>query len=1132
MRTLLLLFFLSAALFVQSQNAAVPKFESKLKILKVEADKGNINAMIQLAEIYQNGKEVERDYTTALHWYLKAANKGNPAAMNMVGRYYDEGYGEIEKDSILAIKYTKMSAEAGNPSGQYNYGYYLYYGTYVKQNWIEARKWFEKSIISGSLLGNYYLGLIYYYGEGVEKDYKKAYNYFSFYEDSASSKYMMGKCLFNGHGVNIDKEKALKYFIDAANKKNLSSLLFLGDIYYSGNYVPKDKIKARSYYEEGLKLKSNEIFKERLDYLFPDFDKYSPRELYDRAFLYYSSETFSKQADDGKFYPLDSIYHNNEFYKTALELSVAKNHIPAKGIKAYNLYYGKEGYKCDKKAAISMAKPIANKSLTACNILANYFETEKKNYKEAFEYYEISANTHNSKNAKKKLAEYYHQGKGVKKNIEKAIHFYREANENDMASNLCQKYGFMDENEYKKLIDQLWNDEPEKAFNLSKEGTAKGYHYCQAILGFCYNLGHGVAEDSNKVIELLEPIKEENSLYALHLGIAYQNLKMDKEAYLIFKKLVESDYPDAYSCFSDCYIMGRGINQNIPKGIEILNEGARKHNDAICLNDLGFMYLHGIGVNKNPNKAFEYYKKASELDYFSNARTNLAICYLKGTGIKQDKDKAIKMLEEEAEKGNNSAKRILGECYLLGDGVNANYSKAFSYFDNSKTNYISKLYNAICYELGLGVDRDLHKSRQFLSEIDERYLKIYSNQDSIIYEYHGVTGYPILKITTLTNEKQGLLNRSLCIYSPGHNYIAKPLLSAIPLPSSTPNISESKLVATGNTPEIFITNFNDGDNFSDKDVELIYRFFPSDSEITKFDIKINGEKIRGERGFSRQGELSLNLPEKDSRIDIIPHNQYGKGKTTTIYLKWKPKQDIRPNLYILALGVNNYQFYNKLKYPIKDMRSFIDLTKEKSKNLYKKVSVKSLSNETVTIRNIKKELSSLINEVQEEDFVFIYYAGHGDVLDDQYYLIPIDGEKDDIRSTCLKSSDFMDDVNSIKGKVVLFVDACYSGNLISSRSGASTDMYEALTALRKLENDVYIFTSSADKTKSVESEEWEAGLFTKVLLEAFRGKARRNNEAILTTESLRQYLIEEMRKLYKDQTPRFSSMPDFPLLAY
>ena len=51
-----------------------------LTVLLQKAEKGDVEAQYQLAEIYAEAIGVEQDYDKSYHWAKKAADQGNPKA--------------------------------------------------------------------------------------------------------------------------------------------------------------------------------------------------------------------------------------------------------------------------------------------------------------------------------------------------------------------------------------------------------------------------------------------------------------------------------------------------------------------------------------------------------------------------------------------------------------------------------------------------------------------------------------------------------------------------------------------------------------------------------------------------------------------------------------------------------------------------------------------------------------------------------------------------------------------------------------------------------------------------------------------------------------------------------------------
>ena len=135
---------------------------------------------------------------------------------------------------------------------------------------------------------------------------------------------------------------------------------------------------------------------------------------------------------------------------------------------------------------------------------------------------------------------------------------------------------------------------------------------------------------------------------------------------------------------------------------------------------------------------------------------------------------------------------------------------------------------------------------------------------------------------------------------------------------------------------------------------------------------------------------------------------------------------------------------------------------------------------------------------------------------------------------CFSSNDFRQAVEDINGKLIVFVDACYSGALMGgNRSAASNHFVEQL---RRTKNGMVMYASSASDTKSKENEDWKNGAFTKALVDAFNGAARGEGEIGLSTQQLDQYLYKAVRQMTDfKQTPIFmnpNGMEPFELFTY
>ncbi|ARQ45757.1 tetratricopeptide repeat protein [Oxalobacter formigenes] len=77
--------------------------------LTAQAEKGDVEAMVELAEVYCGGKNIEQDDQICGMWMKRAAEKGHVRAQYMLGRMYELGLG-MRADPVQAYKWYSLSA--------------------------------------------------------------------------------------------------------------------------------------------------------------------------------------------------------------------------------------------------------------------------------------------------------------------------------------------------------------------------------------------------------------------------------------------------------------------------------------------------------------------------------------------------------------------------------------------------------------------------------------------------------------------------------------------------------------------------------------------------------------------------------------------------------------------------------------------------------------------------------------------------------------------------------------------------------------------------------------------------------------------------------------------------------------
>jgi uncharacterized caspase-like protein len=225
-----------------------------------------------------------------------------------------------------------------------------------------------------------------------------------------------------------------------------------------------------------------------------------------------------------------------------------------------------------------------------------------------------------------------------------------------------------------------------------------------------------------------------------------------------------------------------------------------------------------------------------------------------------------------------------------------------------------------------------------------------------------------------------------------------------------------------------------------------------------------------------------------------------------------------------------------LNYAEPDARGIADFFKQQGKGLFKNVVIREIYNKQATKENIVSKLSQLQN-INPQDAVVIYLAGHGENINEKWYFIPHEltypEREEDVKIKGISSDELSGYMKNIKAqKILLLIDACKSGAVLIAFRG-----FEDRKALSQLSRStgVHIVAASTKDQFAAEVKELGHGVFTYTLLEGLGGKAAGAREAV-TVRKLMGYVEErlpEITKKYKQeaQYPVVDSRGmDFPLV--
>lgn len=137
--------------------------------------------------------------------------------------------------------------------------------------------------------------------------------------------------------------------------------------------------------------------------------------------------------------------------------------------------------------------------------------------------------------------------------------------------------------------------------------------------------------------------------------------------------------------------------------------------------------------------------------------------------------------------------------------------------------------------------------------------------------------------------------------------------------------------------------------------------------------------------------------------------------------------------YALIIGIDDYSGeWQHLNNAVNDAKSVEELLKSK----YYFHVFRTLYNEQATRKNIIRELEWLMENVTEEDNVFIYYSGHGDYKENlqKGFWVPVDA-KTSSTTNYISNGDLTTFLGGIKAKHTLLIsDACFSGDIFRGKT--------------------------------------------------------------------------------------------------
>lgn len=517
---------------------------------------------------------------------------------------------------------------------------------------------------------------------------------------------------------------------------------------------------------------------------------------------------------------------------------------------------------------------------------------------------------------------------------------------------------------------------------------------------------------------------------------------------------------------------------NFERAVEVYLQSAEAGN-AEAQFDIGYAYYTGEGTQRDYTSAAMWFKRSAKQN-FAKAQYNLAYCYMNGRGVPRDYDKAYNLLLKSAENNYKRAQLTLADCYARGVLVEKNedeYNKWKNKAEGKNTEQAPK-----------------QQKEKLNGDFD------------IQVDMPGEKPKEQPKDTAQPQQKQNVIL--------GPNELKKANTTATTQTATTP---------TATAPILRILYPEDQSIFHTDQVKLKYQLLTNGcTDSTRIVVMVDGQRLPTTRAVRAANTIDVDLPRHDCTIMMYAQNSCGNSEPVSLRLIRETSQFELPKLFVVAIGVGDYNDPKlpKLKFTCKDAQDFAKVVATKKGLPYEDVQVKLLCDSEATRADIFEAMEWLKQESSPNDVCIFFYAGHG-LRDekDRFFFIPYGCNSDKLYD-CFSATDFRNEAEDINGKLIAFVDACYSGALFEGTRSAATSHF--VEQLKRAKNGMLLYASSSSDTKSREDESWGNGAFTKALVESFNGAAREEQSEGLSTQELEHFLYKEVRKITDfKQTPIF-----------
>ncbi|MDO9287156.1 MAG: caspase family protein [Thermodesulfovibrionales bacterium] len=304
--------------------------------------------------------------------------------------------------------------------------------------------------------------------------------------------------------------------------------------------------------------------------------------------------------------------------------------------------------------------------------------------------------------------------------------------------------------------------------------------------------------------------------------------------------------------------------------------------------------------------------------------------------------------------------------------------------------------------------------------------------------------------------------------------------------------------------------------------KAIYEEMRSVKIKEKAEISASTTKSKGE---VFNGCKEIDAVSGENEISVTAFNKYNTVQSYMQTAKFNStvKQE-DSHLYILSIGIDQYKDNTiNLKYAVKDSKDINEKILKQAATLYKPQNIhyELFTDGNATKTNITNKITELSKLIKPTDSFILFVAGHGVLLQNQYYMLTSEYNGKVNENNLISSNEIVEISKKIKSLSQLFIfDTCHAGGVDYIVSG----LYDARMSVLAKKMGLHIYASANSKEAAMDGYQGN-GLFTHTLLDGLNNKkeADKNKDNKISLVELGEYskqtTTEISKKIGHQQTP-------------